>query len=319
MGNIILRRNLGALAATLMLMTLGAVAHAADSYNTSTHELTIPTIQVGQTIYTDVIVYIALSQVISIGGGTPASNADTYVNGILRIPAVNVNGNVYTNVAANVSLSDVLYIGGHTLANLSSAPGETALVGFLQTSHQYSLIADDRGNSFTIHLSSSPNSGTTTFGGQAPAYGTVDSIAFYENGTLVANSVTTNYYLLNPYVPLGNISSTGSPYALVTSSTPFPATLTVGSSGPEYALTYYHNSNKTILDAYEVGSYVVSANNSVSLNLCLNSVISNTTAQGTSDGLGNGTESDCYTVDASGNAALTSITLVVDGVTLNFK
>lgn len=31
------------------------------------------------------------------------------------------------------------------------------------------------------------------------------------------------------------------------------------------------------------------------------------------------TESDCYTVDAAGNAALDSSTLTVNGVTLTFK
>jgi hypothetical protein len=316
---LILRKYARALAATSMLMAFGAVANATDTYNPSTHQLTIPAIQVGQTVYTNVIVYIALSQVISIGGGTPASSADTYVNGVLTIPVVSVNGHLYTNVAARVTLSDVLYIGGHYLVNLSSAPGDSALGAYLQASHQYALTTEYSGNLFALHLNSSPGSGTTTFDGQAPAYSTLDTVTLYKNGALVANGVSTSYFLLNPYVPLGNVSSTGSPYGLVTSSTPIPATFTVGSSGPAADLTYYHNSTRYIVDANEVDTYVVSANNSASLSLCLNSVISNTTAQGTSDGLGNDTESDCYTEDASGKLLLASITLSVSGVILRFQ
>jgi hypothetical protein len=302
-----------------MLMAFGAVANATDTYNLSTHQLTIPSIQVGQTVYTDVVVYIAFSQIISVSGGPPASAADTYVNGVLTIPEVIVNGKTYTNIAARVTLSDVLYIGGHYLVNLSSAPGEAALEGFLQASHQYSLSTTYGGNSYTVQIYSSPNPGTTTFNGQAPAYSTADTANFLQNGALVVSSVSTSYFLLHPYVPLGKVSSGGSPYAVETNWTPFPVTLTVGSSGPGGDLTYYHNSTRYVLDADEADSYAVSANNPATLSLCLNSAISNTTAQGTNDGLGNGTESDCYTVDASGHAVLVSITVVVSGVTLTFQ
>jgi hypothetical protein len=314
-----LHRFIRTLAAASMLMAYGAVANATDSYNLSTHQLTIPSIQVGQTVYTDVVVYIAISQIISISGGPPASSSDTYVNGVLTIPEVTVNGNIYTNIRASVTLSDVLYIGGHYLVNLSSAPGEAALEGFLQASHQYSLSTSYGGNSYTVQIYSSPNSGTTTFNGQAPAYSTVDTVNFYQNGALLGNSVSTSYFFLHPYVPLGSVGIAGSPYSVVTSWTPFPVTVTVGSSGPGADLTYYHNSTRYVLDAYEANSYAVSANNSASLILCLNSSTSNTTAQGTSDGLGDGTESDCYTVDASGHAVLAYITVVVNGVTLTFR
>jgi hypothetical protein len=314
-----LHRYVRALAAASMLMAFGAVANATDTYNLSTHQLTIPSIQVGQTVYTDVVVYIAFSQIISISGGPPASVADTYVNGVLTIPQVIVNGRTYTNIAARVTLSDVLYVGGHYLVNLSSAPGEATLEAYLQTSHQYSLSTTYGGNSFTVQLYSSLNSGTTTFNGQAPAYSTSDTVNFYKNGALVVSGVSTSYFLLHPYVPLGSVGSTGIPYALVTSWTPFPVTLTVGSSGAGADITYYHNSSRYIVDANEADSYAVSANNPSTLRLCLNSTIFNTTAQGTNDGLGNDTESDCYTVDASGHAVLASITLSVNGVTLTFQ
>src|SRR5438105_14170176 len=52
---------------------------------------------------------------------------------------------------------------------------------------------------------------------------------------------------------------------------------------------------------------------------CFNTVISSVTAQGTADGLAAGTETDCYTVNAAGTAALFSITVTASGITLKFQ
>ncbi len=123
----------------------------------------------------------------------------------------------------------VVAAAGAGTAPLSSAPGEAALVNYLQAAHQYTLNAtDSSGNSYTIQFNSQPNAATTTFNGEAPAYSTVDTFTLEQNGVLIATRISTSYYLLNPYVPLGKTFSTGTPYGLVTSSTPFPTTLNVG-------------------------------------------------------------------------------------------
>lgn len=212
-------------------------------------------------------------------------------------------------------------IGGFNVPqNLSSAPGEAALVAYLQASHQTTLSATDTsGNSYSLQISTIPNAGTTTFDGSAPAYSTMVTLTLDKNGVLAANNVSTDYYLLNPYVPLGTVGGSGTPYAVVTSSTPFPTTLNVGTSGAIDNLTYYHDSTKATLDADAVGTYSVRADDPVFLLMCLNFVISDVTAQGTTDSLAASTETDCYIVDASGNTSLLSIALTVDGETLNFK
>ena len=319
-GNTVRTRVMALRAAALFsLLGFCVVANAADTYDPATGLLTIPEIQVGQTLYTNVVVHVSLSQVISVGGGAPAAG-DTYLNGVLTTAQVTVNGRLYTNVTVRVSLADIVSIGGHTLVNLSSAPGESALVRYLQTAHQYLLSATDAGgNSYQVQLGSAPVSGTTTFNGHAPAYSKVDTVNFYKNGVLLANSVSTSYFLLNPYMPLGKIASTGIPYEAVTSSTPFPATLNVGGSGSLDAITVYHSASRSVVDAEEADSYVVAANNSTSLSLCQITVISGTTAQGTNDGLANSTERDCYTVDAAGTIALISTSISVAGGTLTFR
>ena len=204
-------------------------------------------------------------------------------------------------------------------SQLSSAPGEQALVSYLKASHQYALNAKNGPDTYTIQYSNLPNAGTTTFEGNAPAYSSTDTIALSKNGVLVATNVATSYYLLNPYVPLGQVSSTGTPYAVVTSSFPVPTTLIIGNAGPVDNLTYYHDSSKLVMDATATATYAVIANDSTTLLFCLDTTISGVTTQGTADGLADGSETDCYTVDASGDATLVSITLAAGGTTLKFQ
>jgi hypothetical protein len=203
--------------------------------------------------------------------------------------------------------------------NLSSAPGEMAWASYLRASHKYTLKASSDGNSYTLQVSRVPSAGTINFNGSAPAYSSVDNVTLDENGVRLANNVSTDYFLLNPYVPLGRVSSGGSPYGVVTSSAPLPTALEVGSSGDMDSLTYYHDSTMSTLDAREDETYSVKANDPTTLLMCLDSSITNVTTQGTADDLVDDSESDCYTVDAAGNAALVSITLTVTGVPLTFE
>lgn len=202
---------------------------------------------------------------------------------------------------------------------LSSAPGETALASYLQASHQYTLKASNGGHSYTLYVSKVPNVGTGRFNGAAPAYSSVDRVTLEDNGAVVSKSSSTDYYLLNPYVPLGKVASTGSPYGIVSSSTPLPMELQVGVSGDVDSLTYYHDSTMSTVDADETETYSVGANNTTTLLLCMDSTITNVTTQGTTDDVVDDAESDCYTVDAAGKAALVSITLTVNGTTLAFQ
>lgn len=203
---------------------------------------------------------------------------------------------------------------------MASAPGEAALVGYMQTPHQYTLSTESLGRTYSLNLNSSPNPGTTQFNGSAPAYGTVVNLTLtvaHQAAPLVSTA-TTAYYLKNPYAPLGAVSRTGSPYAVVRTFVPFPGTITVGMSGTVDDLAYYHDSTLSTIDAHETVDYTVTAKDSATLLLCLNSSFSNVTAQGAADGLANGTQTECYSVNPAGVAALFSISLTVNGTTLRF-
>jgi len=210
--------------------------------------------------------------------------------------------------------------GGGGYMNLSSAPGEAALAAYVQANHSATLHAtDSAGNGWTLQYATTASANTTTFNGTVNAHSTVDTVTLDKNGAQVGTNTSTSYFLLNPYVPLGKVSSGGTPYGVVASSSPLPTTITVGGSGAFDTLTYYHDSTQAVMDADETSTYSVAANNSTTLLVCFNTVISGVTAQGTADGLAAGTEMDCYTVDASGNAVLFSITVTASGVTLKFQ
>ena len=206
-------------------------------------------------------------------------------------------------------------------ANLQSAPGVAALTAYLQAPHQNTLTAtDSAGNSYVVQLTTTPNPGTTTFNGVANASSEVDALSLSKNGVPVASSSVTRYYVLSPYQPLGTAATSGSGTVGIDSAPgTIPATLTVGSSGPISTVTVYHDATLATVDAHETVTYTVTANNTKTLILCVNSNTTDVTAQGTADGLAVHSEADCYTDDAAGSVVLDHIVLTISGVTLTFK
>jgi hypothetical protein len=205
---------------------------------------------------------------------------------------------------------------------LMSAPGESALVGYVGASHQTTLTAGDKpGNRFVCEDTSTPGSGTTEFNGAAGAYSRVLRSSIVRNGVTFQSDESTEYYRLHPYALLGQVSRRGTPFAVVTRSYPFPATLHVGDSGPVADATFYHDATMTTVDAQDRETYAVVANDSTTLLLCLNSTMAEVTAQGTADGVrpASTTEADCYAVDAQGAMALVSIALTDHGMTWTLR
>jgi len=209
--------------------------------------------------------------------------------------------------------------GGGMNTYLSSAPGDAALAAFLQANQHVVLSATYSGSSYTLQIDQLASAGTTTFNGVGPAYSDMATVTLTKNGVLAASTMDTSYYLFNPVMPLGKVDSSGSPYAIVTSSTPTPMTLMVGTSGSFDNVTYYHDSTKTVIDASETSTYTVTSRDTASLQYCVQSVISGTTTQGTTDGMADGTETDCYAITAAGVATVVSVSVTAGGVTLMFK
>ena len=104
------------------LVSIGSVS-GADSYDGT--NLHMPYVQVGPTVYTDVVLQATPASIVSVGGGMPQAPRDRFdpPTGRLLIPAVvTPNGRVYTNVTLSVMPGSLISIAG-------PAPAVTSIVG----------------------------------------------------------------------------------------------------------------------------------------------------------------------------------------------
>ena len=172
------------------------------------------------------------------------------------------------------------------------------------------LSATVNGSTYTAIFSQTPNSGTVTFNGQV-AYSSVTSLTILQNGVTVAAETSTDYYLENPYTPLGTSGTVnGNGWVFIFNSvTPLPTTLNVGDSGPLGSGTYYDSVTNAMIGSL-TSTYSVRANDSTSLLL-------NVYASGTLNG-NQESETLTYTVDASGNIALSLVQVTENGQTYTF-
>ena len=82
---------------------------AADSYDAATNTLTISSVAVGDTLYTNV--KITVGTIVSLGSQTPTDSYDTYnaLNNQLTIPAVSVGTANYYNVV--ITVGNIISVG----------------------------------------------------------------------------------------------------------------------------------------------------------------------------------------------------------------
>jgi hypothetical protein len=132
----------------------------------------------------------------------------------------------------------------------------------------------------------------------------------WRGGTPVSADATTTYYLTNPYAPLGLSGTTNGVAwtATVTGFTPFPATLTVGTSGPLLSANYQDSSGNVIGGLTE--TYTVTAGGPTALYVSINSA---STLNGTSV-----TSMLSFLVTNTGTMYLTEVQMPVNGTTATF-
>ena len=98
-----------------------------------------------------------------------------------------------------------------------------------------------------------------------------------------------------------------------------PVAAAVGSKGPFYNMTWYHDTDMSAVDGFMTASYAVEPAESGAARLCLSIEVSRVTAQGVTDGLAEGTQVNCYSISAAGKAALASVDMSVGGQVLAFR
>jgi len=138
----------------------------------------------------------------------------------------------------------------------------------------------------------------------------VVALTVAQNGPVILTEASTEYYLSNPYAPLGITGTTnGVPWTfLITSYTPLPSTLAVGESGPYSSGTYYDAAGAAIGSLTQ--TYTVTAAGPTVLSLNIN-------AAGSLNGVSKA-ETISYSIAASGAATFNYLQLTVNGMALTF-
>ena len=92
-------------------ITGGTPSGSYDTYNPSTNQLTIPSVQVGQTFNN---VEISVGNIMGVAGGTPSASYDLYnpITNQLTIPTVQVGSTTYNNVT--ITVGNVIGVAGGT-------------------------------------------------------------------------------------------------------------------------------------------------------------------------------------------------------------
>lgn len=203
--------------------------------------------------------------------------------------------------------------GGGGSSNNPPPPPQTyalnsAISAYEQENHNYTLTANNGGNTYTFQLGFTPGS-MGSFLGQSAFTGT-SSGTLSENGTVISNDIQTDYFLLGPFKPLGNVDTNGNVW-IASNQTALPDNATIGGSGAFDTVTVYSNSTLTIVIGTFTETWTLNAGSGSDAIGCLNTV-------GTLNGVSE-TESVCYTIDANSNIIGLAITLDVNGTVLNFQ
>jgi hypothetical protein len=191
--------------------------------------------------------------------------------------------------------------------NLQSAPAPSQPIN---VTSKTLMATDSSGNSWAATFSSVPG-GMATFNGHN-ANTSVVALTVSKSSVVVVTANSTEYYLSNPYSPLG-ISGTTNGVAftfLYTSYTPLPSTLSVGGSGPLSSGNYYTYSGGPVIGSL-TQTYTVTEDSPTALFLNIDSA-------GSLNGVQE-SETDTYSVDTSGAATLVKAQITVNGTTLTFQ
>ena len=107
---------------SISLLVSHAQGWAVDTFNPENGQLTIPTVVVGDSVYSNVSVNV--KEVLNVKGGRPLTNFDSYnsTENILTIPSVSVSNNSYTNVS--ISVGNVLKVSDFKKTNQLPAKQE---------------------------------------------------------------------------------------------------------------------------------------------------------------------------------------------------
>lgn len=216
-------------------LLMAQVCWAADTYNPATNQLSIPSVDVSGTTYTDVL--ITVGNVLSVGGGDPKGSIDSYNAALnqLTIPSVTVTGKTYTNVV--VTVGQVLSVGSQVVSSLVFPLDDLKIASYFLTSIKPFTVSGNIGGDAIA-------SGAGTNNDSVISTGVFDLLPALQRKTIVTGSYTTvrrvsgslnscnTSWMDDSYKPLGN--TCGANDIVVTSSFPISNAASIGYSAEWY-------------------------------------------------------------------------------------
>jgi hypothetical protein len=215
---------------------------------------------------------------------------------------------------ALVFASVVLMIAGCGGGGSSSSPPvtynlNTFASGYAKAKHEYTLSASSNGNTYSAQLSQVPGSSSSC--GTTKTSTTTVTVNISENGTLVDNDTYTRYYVLNPYKILCDYDATSGDVTIYANQEALPTAASIGDTGSFDTATIYYDTSLTTVFGTMTDTWTLNSGSGGDALFCADSV------SNTNDG--DVTESDCYSIDASGVVHGLTVKLLINGVTLNFQ
>ena len=180
---------------------------------------------------------------------------------------------------------------------------------YVRAKHNYSLTATNSGNTYTLQLNSAP--GPAAAFGSVSADTSVETLELFQNGVLLVSDTATRYYVINPYMPVGDYDATTGYVTVYAGQQDLPTAAKTGQGGSLATSTTYYDTSLTTVFGTETDTWRLEAGSGGNPVFCADS--SGTTANGPNS------ESDCYTFDSAGDVLGLTITLDLNGVTLDFK
>jgi len=209
----------------------------------------------------------------------------------------------------------------------ATVPVQAAIQGFYQSLSVADFTATGplpakpkaTADTYTLHFSTAPNPGLTVFREQTQAHSAVQTAQVTKNGAPLATLTTTAYFLADPFVPLGRVAANGVPYAAIINQYELPTAAAVGTSGPFFNMTWYHDTDMSAVDGFMTGSYSVTTGEGGLARVCLKVDTARVTPQGVTDGVVEGTQVHCFRIAGNGKATLETIEMSIGGQPLVFR
>ena len=205
-------------------------------------------------------------------------------------------------------------VGDNSQSNPNSVvtqyPIETAILNIYTTARSQKLVTVIDNQNVSAEIKVTPK-GSMVFNGKQ-VQGAEMSTLNKSNNQVTAQSVSINYFTLNPLVFYGFTDSSGE-YSIATQTTTIPKMAKVGDASPLITENVYSDSSKRKQIGRYNQSWSLTQDSNRSAWFCIN-----TSANTLRNSDPSGTTAECYKINAKGDILDSTLTIKTANETINF-